>query len=419
MLVLFSVAAFFFALMAGPSDPFKTITGTIPTDGLGPNVLLQDNPLVAFHPPLLVPRLRRVHGPVRIRSGVPGDRQGARDLAVDDPPLDAACVGLFDRRHRARCVVVVPGPRLGRVLGLGPGRERIASAVALCDRIPALVDRPGAPRTHAGVEPLARHRDLLPDDPRHVPHPLGRRAVRARVLRLRHRPACFSDSSVWSSRSASGLIAWRGDRLRSPGGIDSPLSREGAFVLNNLLFSTFAFIVLLGTVFPLLYEAFRGQQVTVGSPYFDTMTVPLGLALLTLMAVGPVLPWRKTSVTTLRDRLMIPACAGVGVIVVCVAAGLRGLAPLAAFGLGLVGGRRQHPATRDLGQVLAPPRQRSVARPRRPGERRDGGASRRRHGRSGAGGRHVVRAPFRDGPAARSDRDGRRTHASSSSGSDK
>ena len=109
-----------------------------------------------------------------------------------------------------------------------------------------------------------------------------------------------------------GLIAWRGDRLRSPGGIDSPLSREGAFVLNNLLFATFAFIVLLGTVFPLLYEAFRGQQVTVGSPYFDTMAIPLGLALLTLMAVGPVLPWRKTTIATLRDRLTIPACAGVG-----------------------------------------------------------------------------------------------------------
>src|SRR3984957_10384064 len=53
MLVLFVVAIFFFALMAGPSDPFRTITGAIPSDGLGPNVLLQDNPLVAFHPPLL------------------------------------------------------------------------------------------------------------------------------------------------------------------------------------------------------------------------------------------------------------------------------------------------------------------------------------------------------------------------------
>ncbi len=131
-----------------------------------------------------------------------------------------------------------------------------------------------------------------------------------------------------------GLIAWRGDRLRSVGGIDSPLSREGAFLLNNLLFVGFAFIVLIGTVFPLLYETFSGQQVTVGAPYFDTMTLPIGLALLLLMAVGPALPWRKTHGATLRDRLLLPAAFAVGLVVVCVAAGLRGLGPLSAFALG-------------------------------------------------------------------------------------
>ena len=57
--------------------------------------------------------------------------------------------------------------------------------------------------------------------------------------------------------------------------------------MNNLLFVAFAFVVLLGTVFPLLYEAFRGQQVTVGAPYFDAMTLPIGLALLFLMADRP------------------------------------------------------------------------------------------------------------------------------------
>ena len=77
-------------------------------------------------------------------------------------------------------------------------------------------------------------------------------------------------------------------------------------MLNNLLFVGFAFVVLLGTVFPLLYEAFRGQQVTVGAPYFNTMTVPIGLALLVLMAIGPALPWRKATVETLAPRLVIP-----------------------------------------------------------------------------------------------------------------
>ena len=96
-----------------------------------------------------------------------------------------------------------------------------------------------------------------------------------------------------------GLIGWRGDRLRSPGRIDSPLSREGAFLANNLLFAAFAFVVLLGTVFPLIVEAVRGDQLSVGEPYFNRMTMPIGLALLFLMAVAPALPWRKASAETL------------------------------------------------------------------------------------------------------------------------
>ena len=74
------------------------------------------------------------------------------------------------------------------------------------------------------------------------------------------------------------LIGWRGDRLRVPGRIDSPLSREGAFLGNNLLFAAFAFVVLLGTVFPLLVEAVNGDRISVGVPYFDRMAMPIGLA---------------------------------------------------------------------------------------------------------------------------------------------
>ena len=92
-----------------------------------------------------------------------------------------------------------------------------------------------------------------------------------------------------------GLIAWRGDRLHSSGGIDSPISREGAFLANNVLFVGFAFVVLLGTVFPLLYEALNpNSSVAVGAPYFNRFFIPVGLALLFLMAVAPALPWRKT-----------------------------------------------------------------------------------------------------------------------------
>lgn len=104
--------------------------------------------------------------------------------------------------------------------------------------------------------------------------------------------------------------------------------------MNNVLFVGFAFVVLLGTVFPLLYQALKNQAVTVGAPYFNTVAVPVGLALLFLMAVAPALPWRKSSAGVLWGRLRVPAWLGVATIVICVLAGVRGLAPLIGFGLG-------------------------------------------------------------------------------------
>jgi cytochrome c-type biogenesis protein CcmF len=122
--------------------------------------------------------------------------------------------------------------------------------------------------------------------------------------------------------------------LRAPGRIDSPASREGAFLANNVLFAAFAFVVLLGTVFPLLSEALNGQQISVGEPYFDRMTMPIVVALLFLMAIAPVLPWRKASGELLRHRIQWPATVAVATVVASVAFGVRGLNPLLAFGLG-------------------------------------------------------------------------------------
>ena len=131
-----------------------------------------------------------------------------------------------------------------------------------------------------------------------------------------------------------GLIGWRGDALRAPGRIDSPVSREGAFLANNVVFALFAFIVLLGTVFPLLVEVFQDRQTVVGAPYFDRLSMPIGLILLFLMAVAPVLPWRTSSAGMLRDRLFWPAWCGVVSLAVAVMVGADGLAPLLAFFLG-------------------------------------------------------------------------------------
>ena len=148
------------------------------------------------------------------------------------------------------------------------------------------------------------------------------------------------------------LIAWRGDRLRAPGAIDSPMSREGAFLANNVLFTVFAFIVLLGTIFPLFIEVVQDRQTVVGAPYFDRLSMPIGLVLLFLMAVAPVLPWRKASTELLRDRLFWPAWCGVGALALALVVGADGWAALTAFALaGFAGGA----ALRQL--VLATRRQ--------------------------------------------------------------
>jgi cytochrome c-type biogenesis protein CcmF len=127
-----------------------------------------------------------------------------------------------------------------------------------------------------------------------------------------------------------GLLAWRGDALRSPVGVDHPLSREGLFVANNVLFVGFAIVVLLGTVFPLLYEAVNGNQVTVGTPYFATIAAPLSVLLLFMMALAPLVSWRSADAGVLWNRLRVSAWTALLVAGILVALGVRHPAVLIA-----------------------------------------------------------------------------------------
>ncbi|MBM3946605.1 MAG: heme lyase CcmF/NrfE family subunit, partial [SAR202 cluster bacterium] len=113
--------------------------------------------------------------------------------------------------------------------------------------------------------------------------------------------------------------------------LDSALSREAAFLVNNLLFLAIAFVVLWGVVFPLLADAFQGETVTVARPFYDVVTGPLFLALLLLMGIGPLVPWRRASLKRLRYALGWPAAAGVIVAIVVLALGVRKPLPIVAF----------------------------------------------------------------------------------------
>ena len=119
------------------------------------------------------------------------------------------------------------------------------------------------------------------------------------------------------------LLGWRSETLQSEGRFDAALSRETAFMVNNLLFAAFAFVVLLGTMFPLIAEAARGAKVSVGGPYFNEMSVPIALLLVFLAGVGPALPWRKGSLELLRGKFRWPSIVALVAGVVLAAVGVR------------------------------------------------------------------------------------------------
>ncbi len=337
LLICFCVVVFFFALMLGPADPFAPTRGAVPANGPGPNALLQDNTLIAFHPVLLYAGLVGFTIPFSfaLASLITG-RVGEGWLLATRrfTYLAWACLGL------------------GIVLGAwwsyqtsGWGGYWSWDPVENAALIPWLT---GTAFLHSVLvqerRGLLRIWNLSLIVATFSLTILATFLTRSGVTQSVH---SFSASGVGPVllgffgvivAAGVGLIGWRGDRLASPGSIDSPFSREGAFLVNNLLFAAFALVVLLGTVFPLFLQVFNNSAVTIGRPYFDAFSVPLGLALLFFMAVAPALPWRKASERLLRERLAVPAWAGVATIVACVLAGVRGLTPLAAFGLGAFAG---------------------------------------------------------------------------------
>ncbi|MBB6098186.1 cytochrome c-type biogenesis protein CcmF [Deinobacterium chartae] len=119
------------------------------------------------------------------------------------------------------------------------------------------------------------------------------------------------------------LAAWRLPLIRDEHRIDQPISREGTYLAGNIVFLTFALMVLFGTLFPVLVEAVRGAKATVGAPFFNAFAVPLGLLLLLLMGLGPLLPWRRAEGQSLWSALRWPLAAGLAAGLLAYLLGVR------------------------------------------------------------------------------------------------
>ncbi|CAN5612586.1 heme lyase CcmF/NrfE family subunit [soil metagenome] len=333
LVVMLVVTAFFFFLALGPTDAFQ-VAG--PPDFLrccrGPNPLLQNHVLVLFHPPILYLGF--------VGFTVP--------FAFAIAALITGRVGegwLLETRRWALFAwgFLTLGILLGgwwsyEVLGWGGvwGWDPVENASFLPWLTGTAYIHSVMVQERRGMLRVWNLSLLVATFSLTI---LGTFLTRSGVINSVH---AFSDGNIGPYLLGGfgvvvvvslALIAWRGDRLRSPGAIDSAVSREGAFLANNAVFALFAFVVLLGTVFPLIVEAKDDRKIAVGSPFFDTMSRPIGLVLLFLMAIAPALPWRKASGELLRDRLFWPAWCGAGALALAVMLGGDGLTPLLAFAL--------------------------------------------------------------------------------------
>jgi cytochrome c-type biogenesis protein CcmF len=327
--ILFGVGAFFTYLLVAPASPFVHNPAHV-LQGAGPNALLQNNPLVAVHPPLLylgfvgftVPFAFAI---AMLITGRVQDRWQLEQRRWTVLAWGALSLG-----------IVLGAWWSYQVLGWGGfwGWDPVENAALLpwltaTAYIHSVIvqDRRGLFRVWNLSLAIATFSLTV----------LGTFFTRSGVLQSVH---AFSSSTLGplligfffvTVLLGIGLLAWRGDRLRSVVGVDSPLSREGLFVANNVLFVGFAIVVLLGTVFPLLYQAVNGAQVTVGTPYFASVAAPLSVVLLALMAVAPLVSWRTVDKTVLWSRLRVSAWSALAIVAIMLAVGVRRPTVLLAY----------------------------------------------------------------------------------------
>jgi len=328
---MLGAATFFAFLIAGPANPFSAVA-PVPPDGPGPNPLLQNHVLMVIHPPMLYCGYVGMTVPF-----------GIAVAALLDGRLGEAWLVRLRRWTLVAWTFLTVGIILGSWWAyavLGWGGYWAWDPVENASFLPWLTATAFLHSTM--VQERRRILKLwtlslaLGSFALTV---LGTFMTRSGIFNSVH---SFTQSDIGPTflvflavvvAVSIALLAVRGPQLAAEDELPGVASRETAILVNNLLFAALTFTVLLGTVFPLLREAFSGVRVSVGAPYFNRMAVPLGIAILFLMGVGPSLPWGRAEADVWRRQFLIPAGIGLAVLVACLGAGLRGWGPLTVFAL--------------------------------------------------------------------------------------
>lgn len=135
-----------------------------------------------------------------------------------------------------------------------------------------------------------------------------------------------------------GLFFYRLGILKSSQRLESLLSREAAFLVNNLLLLGVAFITLWGVIFPLISELVSGKTITVTEPFYNQINGPILLTLIVLMGIGPLLPWRNATWTSIRRAVAVPVTITLLLVLLLFILGVTRPIALVGFGAsGLVG----------------------------------------------------------------------------------
>lgn len=328
---LAGVNAFFFAVMTWPGNPFLR-TSPVAAEGVGPNALLQNHPFMALHPPLLY--LGYTGLAVPFAFGV---------AALITRRLDEEWLRIVRRWTLIPWIFLTLGITAGawwsyEVLGWGGywAWDPVENA-ALLPWLTAtafvhssmVAERRGGLRIWTGALVVATFVLTL----------VGTFLTRSGIVASVH---SFTQSAIgpWflagilvALTLGLGLLVWRLPELVGGSRASGTVSRESAFLLNNVLFLGLTFAVLFGTLLPLMVAATSGETISVGAPWFNTVTVPIFVALLFLMGVGPALPWGTASWATLRQRFSLPVIVAVVVVGIAIALGFREFGPLGTLGL--------------------------------------------------------------------------------------